>query len=291
MSSEDDVEAYGSGRPAMRRAVAAAARVAPLEISVLITGARESRRWLARWIHAHSRLADRPFVPVDCAAFPDMPVDCNLLDDRRGPYSGVVSGILDAACGGTVFLDDIGEVSKTLQLELIRVFEEPLPQPKDHVLRPRTPVRVIAATARNLKDEVAAGRFRADLFTCVSGAQVHIPPSRKWPGDRWNLFTVDRLVHEPARLAILAVLTASRAGDILFLQSKTGLSQGNISNHLATLEEAGLVVIIRTIRHGRPHTMVRVTPEGMQRYAAYWEHLEALRHKSADGRFTFRDRS
>ena len=103
-----------------------------------------------------------------------------------------------------------------------------------------------------------------------------------------ELFTLDRLVHEPARLAILTVLTASRMADLLFLQTMTGLTQGNVSSHLAALEEAGLVVVTRTIRRKRPYTTVQVTPEGRQRYAAYWRQVEAMREQSADGRFTFR---
>jgi DNA-binding transcriptional ArsR family regulator len=103
-----------------------------------------------------------------------------------------------------------------------------------------------------------------------------------------ELFTLDRLVHEPARLAILTVLTASRMADLLFLQTMTGLTQGNVSSHLAALEEAGLVVVTRTIRRKRPYTTVRVTPEGRQRYAAYWHDLDALREQSAEGHFVFR---
>jgi DNA-binding transcriptional ArsR family regulator len=103
-----------------------------------------------------------------------------------------------------------------------------------------------------------------------------------------ELFTLDRLVHEPARLAILTVLTASRMADLLFLQTMTGLTQGNVSSHLAALEEAGLVLVTRTIRRKRPYTTVQVTPEGRQRYNAYWRQVEAMRAQSADGRFTFR---
>jgi DNA-binding transcriptional ArsR family regulator len=102
-----------------------------------------------------------------------------------------------------------------------------------------------------------------------------------------ELFTLDRLVHEPARLAILTVLTASRMADLLFLQTMTGLTQGNVSSHLAALEDAGLVVVTRTIRRKRPYTTVQVTPEGRRRYTAYWDQVEALRTQSADGRFTF----
>jgi DNA-binding transcriptional ArsR family regulator len=103
-----------------------------------------------------------------------------------------------------------------------------------------------------------------------------------------DLFTLDRLVHEPARLAILTVLTSCRMADLLFLESMTGLTQGNVSSHLKPLEDAGLVIVTRTIRGKRPYTTVQVTPEGRHRYTAYWRQLEALRKQSASGRFTFR---
>jgi DNA-binding MarR family transcriptional regulator len=102
-----------------------------------------------------------------------------------------------------------------------------------------------------------------------------------------ELFTLDRLVHEPARLAILTVLTASRMADLLFLQTMTGLTQANVSSHVATLENAGLVLVTRTFRRKRPYTTVQVTPEGRQRYAAYWRDLDALREQAAEGSFTF----
>jgi DNA-binding MarR family transcriptional regulator len=102
-----------------------------------------------------------------------------------------------------------------------------------------------------------------------------------------ELFTLDRLVHEPARLAILTVLTASRMADLLFLQTMTGLTQGNVSSHLAALEDAGLVLITRTLKRKRAHTTVQVTPEGRQRYADYWRHMETLRKESAAATFAF----
>ena len=102
--------------------------------------------------------------------------------------------------------------------------------------------------------------------------------------DRFNL---DRLIHEPARLAILTVLTASSYADFKFLQSITGLSQGNLSSHIAHLEEAGLVVIERTYRRKRPYTIFRATPAGHDRYQAHWRQLDAVRNSPKDRRFVF----
>src|ERR1700730_15800904 len=106
-----------------------------------------------------------------------------------------------------------------------------------------------------------------------------------------ELFTVDRLGHEPARLAILTVLTSCRMADFLFLQSMTGLPQANVSSHVATLEDAGLVLVTRSFRRKRVYTTVQVTPEGRERYDAYWRHMETVRIQATDGRFEFRLRA
>jgi DNA-binding NtrC family response regulator len=203
MSPDDDLEVspqtrwmsetVGEGRKAldfatqssaMRHVLAKAARVAPREITVLITGeAGVGKERLARWIHAESRRADRPFVPVDCGAFPDSPVDNHLSENVCRAPTGVMRGIFDAAGGGTLFLDDIGDVSPALQVELLRVIEElRAPHVRD-VRRRRLDVRLIAATTRNLGDEVAERRFRPDLFYCLCGGRLHIPPLRERPGD------------------------------------------------------------------------------------------------------------
>lgn len=91
---------------------------------------------------------------------------------------------------------------------------------------------------------------------------------------------LDRLIHEPARLAILTVLTSVQAADFVFLQRTTGLTQGNLSSHLSKLEEAGLVRIEKTFVQKRPNTSVALTPLGTERIAAHWEQLDRLKHRS-----------
>jgi DNA-binding MarR family transcriptional regulator len=110
-------------------------------------------------------------------------------------------------------------------------------------------------------------------------------------GSSANLFAPDMLVHQPTRLAILTVLMACRMADFLFLQTTTGFTPANVSSHVATLEDAGLVLVTRTFRGKRRYTTVQVTPEGRLRYAAYWRDLDAWREQLAGGRFSFRDRT
>jgi DNA-binding MarR family transcriptional regulator len=92
-----------------------------------------------------------------------------------------------------------------------------------------------------------------------------------------NELVVDRLIHEPARLAILTVLTSAQDADFVFLQRTTGLTQGNLSSHLSRLEEAGLIVIEKKFVRKKPNTSVSLTREGKQRVQRHWEQLERLK--------------
>jgi DNA-binding MarR family transcriptional regulator len=97
--------------------------------------------------------------------------------------------------------------------------------------------------------------------------------------------SLDRLIHEPGRLAILTVLSSVSDADFVFLQRTTGLTKGNLSSHLTRLEDAGLVVIVKSFVRKKPNTNVALTPEGRERIAGHWERLELLRRlgKSSDG--------
>jgi DNA-binding transcriptional ArsR family regulator len=106
-----------------------------------------------------------------------------------------------------------------------------------------------------------------------------------------ELFAWDRLVHEPARLAILTVLEACRSADYLALQTLTGLTQGNLASHLLTLENAGLVVVEKRIRGKVTRTRIRITSEGRERYRRHCQRLESLRKTAADWGLTFRKRA
>jgi DNA-binding MarR family transcriptional regulator len=92
---------------------------------------------------------------------------------------------------------------------------------------------------------------------------------------------LDRLVHEPGRLAILTVLTSVSDADFVFLQRTTGLTKGNLSSHLSKLEEAGLVTVTKSFVHKKPNTKVAITASGADRVARHWDQLERLRNRSA----------
>jgi two-component system response regulator HydG len=188
--------------PAMRELFVTAGHVARSDSMILITGETGvGKDRLARWLHAHSRRAERIFVAVNCATIPDTLLDTHLFGHARGAFTGAVHesvGLFEAASGGTLFLDEIGEVSPAMQAKLLRVLEEPTVQ-RVGEFRPRPiDVRLIVATNRNLEDEVAHGRFRMDLFYRLLVIELHIPPLRERPVDLRTLAR-DLLTREAAR--------------------------------------------------------------------------------------------
>lgn len=172
---------------AMHQLFEKAARVAVQETTVLITGETGvGKERLARWIHAQSRRADRPFVAVNCGAFADTLLDTHLFGHARGAFTGAdrdAAGLFETASGGTLFLDEVGEVSPPMQAKLLRVLQEREVNRVGEWHARRIDIRLLAATNRSLDTEVAAGRFRQDLLYRLRVVELHVPPLRERPGD------------------------------------------------------------------------------------------------------------
>jgi DNA-binding NtrC family response regulator len=171
----------------MRRVFDAIRRVAPTETTVLITGETGTGKELvARAVHGLSERSGHPFIPVNCASLAEGVLESELFGHVRGAFTGAVrdkTGLFAAADGGTIFLDEIGDMGLQLQQRLLRVIQEREVTPVGAVRAFPVNVRVVAATNRDLRAETAAGRFREDLFYRLNVFHVHLPPLRERRGD------------------------------------------------------------------------------------------------------------
>ena len=173
--------------PQMSAVLATARRVAPTDATVLITGeSGTGKELLARTIHELSPRRKRPLVVVDCAAISSSLIDSELFGHERGAYTGAQArtiGRLTEADGGTVLLDEIGELPLDVQSKLLRFVQEKQLTPVGSTKARGVDVRVIAATNRDLAAEVAAKRFREDLYHRLNVVRLVVPPLRERPQD------------------------------------------------------------------------------------------------------------
>ncbi len=177
---------------AMSQIVRLISKVAPTDKPVLIQGeSGTGKEVVARAIQENSLLSDEPFVTINCAALPEQLVESELFGHQKGAFTGAVvekPGLFEIADGGTLFIDEIGELPLSLQPKLLRVLEDGsmrrIGSHKERIVN----VRIIAATNRNLSDEVKAGKFREDLYYRINVLSLQLPPLRQRTGD------IDRLV-------------------------------------------------------------------------------------------------
>jgi DNA-binding NtrC family response regulator len=162
-------------------------RVAQSDSPVLILGeSGTGKELVARTIHLKSRRASRPFVSVNCGAFPDTLLETELFGHKRGAFSGAVAsrvGLFEAADGGTLFLDEIGEMSPAMQVRLLRVLDSGEVRRVGEERAFHVDARILAATNKDLSREAAEGRFRWDLFYRVSTISVPVPSLRQRRAD------------------------------------------------------------------------------------------------------------
>ena len=173
--------------PVMQATLKRAEQVASADASVLITGeSGTGKEVLARHIHRRSRRSAGAFIALNCAAIPENLLESELFGHEKGAFSGAVArrvGKFEAAEGGTLLLDEIGEMDIRLQAKLLRAVQEREIDRIGGNAPVRVDVRILATTNRDLLAEVAAGRFREDLYFRLNVISLHVPPLRERPGD------------------------------------------------------------------------------------------------------------
>ena len=167
-------------------------QVAPTDVTVLITGeSGVGKEVVAHEIHKLSKRADKPFITVNCGAIPEGIIESELFGHQKGSFTGAIEtrkGYFESANGGTIFLDEIGELPLATQVKFLRVIENGEFMKVGGTKPEKVDVRIIAATNRNLEEEIASGSFREDLYYRLRSINILIPPLRERKEDIEVLF-------------------------------------------------------------------------------------------------------
>jgi transcriptional regulator with GAF, ATPase, and Fis domain len=186
-SADPDCQVIVGGSEALRRVLYRVDQVASTKATVLLLGETGTGKGLiAREIHDRSPRRHRPFAVVDCGTLPPTLIESELFGRERGAFTGALTsqpGRFEVASGGTVFLDEIGDLPLDLQPKLLRVLQEGLVERLGSARTVRVDVRIIAATNRNLAEDVRCGRFRRDLYYRLNVFPITVPALREHPDD------------------------------------------------------------------------------------------------------------
>lgn len=178
--------------PVLNRALEKAVQVAPTDISVLVMGeSGVGKEFIPKIIHGESRRKHQPYIVVNCGAIPEGTIDSELFGHEKGAFTGATStrkGYFEVADGGTIFLDEVGELPLQTQVRLLRVLESGEFFKVGSSLVQKTNVRIVAATNVNMMSAITNGRFREDLYYRLNTVQIDMPALRERKGDIHLLF-------------------------------------------------------------------------------------------------------
>jgi len=278
--------------PAIVEVYKAVARVAPLDLPVLIRGETGTGKELvATALHQFGANPDGPFVPINCGAIPENLLESELFGHRRGAFTGADSdhpGAVEMAREGTLFLDEVGELPAPLQVKLLRFLQSGEIQPVGSKHRIQVPVRVVAATHRNLRSEARSGHFREDVYYRIAGYEITLPPLRERTSDIPLLVDHFRRRHgedkvAPTGIEVMKLLIRHAwPGNVRQLEhviQRTIIDSGGLSDHEVVAQ------ILRSMDEGEttsdnlPKAGDEITLKELER-----RHLEAVLRRSDGNR-------
>jgi DNA-binding NtrC family response regulator len=252
---------YLGGSSALAAAFEAARRAAASPLSILVTGPTGSgKELIARWAHLCSPRSQGPFVAVNCAAVPPELAESAFFGSRKGAYTGAHAdrrGYFEAAAGGSLFLDEVGELSLALQASLLRAVETGEIQPVGADKATSSDARILAATNRDLAAEARSGRFREDLYWRLAQVTVSLPPLTE---RREDIRGLAEFLGSPIRAQMGSGAPELEEGALAYLESRPW--PGNVREMRAFLERA-----------------LWLAPRGARIDAAYLAGLEARREE------------
>jgi DNA-binding NtrC family response regulator len=256
--------------PALQAVFRLVEKVAPTSTNILIQGeSGTGKELIARAIHHNSPRADRPFVAVNCGAIPETLLESELFGHTKGAFTGAVInklGLFRSAEGGTVFLDEVGEISGAMQVRLLRALQEHEVVPLGSSTAVSFDARIICATNRDLEKEVSEGRFREDLFYRLNVIEIYLPPLRERREDIPLLARsfITHTAHEQKQMekalspaAMSALINYSWPGNVRELQNAIERAF-TLSN-----DEIDLDSLPPRVRDAAGHTPVR-DPDGLR---------------------------
>ncbi|HQU28119.1 MAG: sigma-54 dependent transcriptional regulator [Nitrospirales bacterium] len=276
LRKEEGIHQIQGKSPAMVSVYKLIARVAPTESTVLIHGETGTgKELIARAIHANSLRREGPFVAVDCGTLAENLLESELFGHERGAFTGALTlkkGLMESANQGTCFLDEIGDISPNLQSKLLRVLQEHEIRRVGGMESIKVDVRIIAATNKNLKTLVAAGKFREDLFYRLNVVMVHLPPLRDRKEDLPTL--IHYFLDKYTRVNNKAIHGVHPQAMTLLMQYQW---PGNIRELEHTIERAIVMTPHSVIMpHDLPLAVVAPPPSSEPVTTSSWKTLEQL---------------